>query len=335
VVAAPDSGNAEILAHYGTEEQKKKYLEPLLAHEMSSCFSMTEPQAGSDPREFVCRARLDGDEWVIEGEKWFSSHARLAGFLIVMAITDPKVSVHQGASMFLVPTDTPGIRFLHHAGIGNEPMNDGYHAHILYDGVRVSKDNLLGEPGTAFQIAQTRLSGGRIHHAMRTIGKTKWALRIMCERALSRRAQGERLADKQMVQDYIGRSFTEIEQFRLLVLYTAWLIDKGDRTQARVYVAAVKAQASEVIHDVMRRCLQVHGSLGISNLMPLQFEWLMAAAQGVMDGPSEVHRFGVAKHVLKQYEPYEGIWPKDFLPQRLEAAKKKFAELLEHDIVNF
>jgi acyl-CoA dehydrogenase len=165
---APDSGNAEILAHYGTPEQKRTYLQPLLDGDIVSCFSMTEPQAGADPKEFRCRAYRDGDDWVIEGEKYFSSHADLASFLIVMAITNPDVPVHQGASMFLVPRDTPGLTFLRMAGLGGEPLGVGHHPHLRYANGPRTGENLLGGEGQAFAIAQTRLGGGRIHHAMRT-----------------------------------------------------------------------------------------------------------------------------------------------------------------------
>jgi acyl-CoA dehydrogenase len=331
---APDSGNAEILAHYGTEAQKERYLRPLLAGEIVSAFSMTEPQAGADPREFRCRARRDGDAWVIDGEKYFSSNADLAEFLIVMAITDPDVPVHQGASMFLVPRDTPGVTLVRMAGLGGEPLGHGHHAYIRYDGCRVPAENLLGGPGQAFAIAQTRLGGGRIHHAMRTVATVKKALRMLCERALSRRTQGERLADKQLVQQYVADSFIQLEQFRLLVLYTAWLIDRGEKREARTYIAAVKVQTAEVLHDVVRRAMHVHGALGCSNEMPLARMWLTAPVMGIADGPTEVHKVTVARSVLKRYEPYDGLWPRDFLPERVAEAKARIAAQLEVEVGN-
>ncbi len=182
---APDSGNAEIIAHYGTDAQKERYLQPLLNGDIVSCYSMTEPQAGSDPQEFKCRAWRDGDEYVIDGEKWFSSNLRYATFAIVMAVTDPDVPVYQGTSMFLVPTDTPGIEIIRNVGLGGEPPGEGSHAYVRYNNVRVPADNLLGGEGQAFVIAQTRLGGGRIHHAMRTIASCKKAFDMMCERVLS------------------------------------------------------------------------------------------------------------------------------------------------------
>ena len=331
---APDSGNAEILAHYGTEEQKKKYLQPLLDGELVSCYSMTEPQAGSDPKEFQCRAFKDGNEWVIEGEKWFSSHADIADFLITMVVTDTDVPIYQGASMFLIERGTPGVEFKRMTGLAGESIGEGHHAYIHYNQVRVPEENLLGGPGQAFAIAQKRLGGGRIHHAMRTVAQVRKALDMMCERVLSRRTQGEVLAKKQMVQEYVADSFIQLQQFRLLVLYAAWLIDKGDRDGARTYIAAVKVQAAEVMHDGVRRALHVHGSLGCSNEMPLASMWSSVPLMGVMDGPTEVHKVTVAKQVLKEYQPSEGMFPSMHLPPRIEAARERFARYLEHEVAN-
>ena len=331
---APDSGNAEILAHYGTEEQKKKYLQPLLDGELVSCYSMTEPQAGSDPKEFQCRAFKDGNEWVIEGEKWFSSHADIADFLITMVVTDTDVPIYQGASMFLIERGTPGVEFKRLTGLAGESIGEGHHAYIHYNQVRVPEENLLGGPGQAFAIAQKRLGGGRIHHAMRTVAQVRKALDMMCERVLSRRTQGEVLAKKQMVQEYVADSFIQLQQFRLLVLYAAWLIDKGDRDGARTYIAAVKVQAAEVMHDVVRRALHVHGSLGCSNEMPLAGMWSSVPLMGVMDGPTEVHKVTVAKQVLKEYQPSEGMFPSMHLPPRIEAARERFARYFEHEVAN-
>ncbi len=197
---APDTGNAEILAHYGTQEQKERYLRPLLAGEIFSCYSMTEPQGGSDPTEFTTRAVRDGDDWVINGWKYFSSNARTASFYIVMAVSDPDVEPHKGMSMFLVPADTPGVEIVRSTGLFGDTEDEGTHALVHYQDVRVPADALFGDEGQAFVMAQTRLGGGRIHHAMRTIGQARKALDIMCERALSRHTKGSRLADKQFVQ---------------------------------------------------------------------------------------------------------------------------------------
>lgn len=332
--AAPDTGNAEILAHYGTPAQKQQYLQPLLDGDIVSCFSMTEPQAGSDPREFRCAAVQDGDHWVINGEKYFSSHADLAEFLIAMVITDPTVPVHQGASMILIPRDTPGVNIVRLAGLAGEPLGHGHHAYIRYENVRVPAENILGGPGQGFTIAQTRLGGGRIHHAMRTVAMVKRAITMMCERALSRRTQGGLLAEKQMVQQYIADAFIQLEQFRLLVLFTAWHIDKGHKSEARTYIAAVKVQMAEVLHDIVRRALHVHGALGCSNEMPLLGLWNVVPILAVADGPTEVHKITVAKAVLKRHQPYEGLWPREFLPDRVAEARAKFAQYLDHEAGN-
>jgi len=327
---APDSGNAEIIAHYGTEEQKAKYLQPLLDGEIVSCYSMTEPQAGSDPGQFKCRATKDGGEWVIEGEKWFSSNLRFADFAIVMAVTDPDVSVYQGTSMFLVPTSTPGVDIIRNTGLGSEPEGAGSHAYVHYNQVRVPAENLLGGEGQAFVIAQTRLGGGRVHHAMRTIGMCQRAFDMMCRRALSRVTQGEVLAKKQMVQEAVADSYIDLEQFRLLVLQTAWKIDQVGGHQARTEIAAVKVLTPKVLHDIVYRALHIHGALGVSNEMPLSGMWAMLPVMGIADGPTEVHKITIARQVLKRYQPYEGLWPPEHLPERRAAARKKFASLLEH-----
>ncbi|MBM4266429.1 MAG: acyl-CoA dehydrogenase [Deltaproteobacteria bacterium] len=331
---APDSGNAEILAHYGTEAQKQKYLEPLLRGDIVSCFSMTEPQAGADPKEFKCAGRKEGNEWVIDGEKYFSSNAELAEFLITMVVTDPTVPIHQGASMVLIPRETPGVNIVRRVGLGGEPLGYGHHAYIRYENVRVPEENLLGGPGQAFAIAQTRLGGGRIHHAMRTVAMVKQALQMMCERALSRHTQGEQLARKQMVQQYVADSFIQLEQFRLLVLYTAWHIDKGHKSEARTYIAAVKVQMADVLHDVLRRAIQVHGAMGCSNELPLMRMWSAAPVMAIADGPTEVHKVTVARAIFKQYQPYEGLWPREFLPAKVEEAKRKLGDAIEQEVQN-
>ncbi len=332
---APDTGNAEIIAHYGTPEQKARYLEPLLAGEIFSCYSMTEPQAGSDPSLFETRAVRDGDHWVIDGWKFFSSNARTAAFLIVMVVTDPDVSVYEGMSMFLVPTDTPGVDIVRNVALAGEPDDEGSHALIHYDGVRVPAEALLGGEGQAFAIAQTRLGGGRIHHAMRTIGLAQSALDMMCERALSRKTADGRLADKQFVQGYIADSYAQLAQFRLFVLYTAWSIDKhNDYRKVRKDIAAVKVLMPGVLHDIAQRALQVHGALGVSNEMPFHKMLLGAAVMGLADGPTEVHKVTVAKQVLRGYQPSDDLWPTQHRPRRLAAAREKLAEHLEHEVGN-
>ncbi|HMJ76149.1 MAG TPA: acyl-CoA dehydrogenase family protein [Iamia sp.] len=332
---APDTGNAEIIAHYGTPEQKERYLRPLLEGEIFSCYSMTEPQAGADPTMFETRARRDGDEWVLDGWKFFSSNARTAAFLIVMAVTDPDVSAYQGMSMFLVPTDTPGIEIERNIGLAGEPLGEGSHALIHYDGVRVPAEALLGGEGQAFAIAQTRLGGGRIHHAMRTIGMAGQAIDMMCERALSRETKGSLLADKQFVQGYIADSYAQLAQFRLFVLHTAWSIDTyDDYRKVRKDIAAVKVVMPDVLHDIAQRALQVHGALGVSNEMPFMKMVLAASVLGLADGPTEVHKVTVARQVLRDHRPSDDLWPSQHLPKRLAAARAKYAEHLEHEVRN-
>jgi acyl-CoA dehydrogenase len=332
---APDTGNAEIIAHYGTPEQKERYLRPLLDGEIFSSYSMTEPQGGSDPTMFTTRAVKDGDEWVINGWKFFSSNARTASFLIVMVVTNPDVSAYQGMSMFLVPTDTPGVNIERNVGLGGEPGDEGSHALIHYEDVRVPAEALLGGEGQAFAIAQTRLGGGRIHHAMRTVGHSKKALDMMCERALSRQTQGELLAKKQFVQGYIADSYAQLMQFRLFVLYTAWSIDKhNDYKKVRKDIAAVKVLMPGVLHDIAWRALQVHGALGASNEMPFTRMMLGASVLGLADGPTEVHKVTVAKQVLPDYQPSDDLWPTEHLPKKKAAAQAKFAEFLEHEVGN-
>ena len=332
---APDTGNAEIIAHYGTQEQKDRYLQPLLDGECFSSYSMTEPQAGADPTLFTTRAERDGDEWVINGWKFFSSNARTASFLIVMVVTDPDVSAYQGMSMFLVPTDTPGVDIVRNIGLGSEPADEGSHALIHYDDVRVPLDALLGGEGQAFAIAQTRLGGGRIHHAMRTIGMCNRAFDMMCERALSREVSGGLLGEKQFVQGFIADSYAQIQQFRLLVLHTAWAIDKyQDYRRVRKDIAAVKILMPGVIQDVVLRSIQVHGALGVSNELPLARMLLAGPVLGLADGPTEVHKVTVARQVLREHRPSDDLWPTEHFPKRLAAAREKYARALEHQVGN-
>jgi acyl-CoA dehydrogenase len=332
---APDTGNAEIIAHYGTEEQKERYLRPLLEGECFSSYSMTEPQAGADPTLFTTRAVKDGDEWVINGWKFFSSNARTASFLIVMAVTNPEVNPYQGMSMFLVPTDTPGVDIVRNIGLYGEPLNEGAHALIHYDDVRVPADAILGGEGQAFVIAQTRLGGGRIHHAMRTIGMAQKALDMLCERALSRHTAGGLLAEKQFVQGYIADSYAQLIQFRLFVLYTAWEIDKyNDYKRVRKDIATAKVVMPTVLHDIAWRAMQVHGALGTTNEMPFFGMVHAAGVLGLADGPTEVHKVTVARQVLRDYKATDDVWPTEWGPRKIEAAREKFADYLEAEVGN-
>ncbi|MBV9842315.1 MAG: acyl-CoA dehydrogenase family protein [Sphingomonadaceae bacterium] len=332
--AAPDTGNAEILAMFGTEEQKRRYLQPLLEGEIVSTFSMTEPHAGADPREFTCRAWREGNDWVIEGEKWFSSNARYAAFLIVMAVTDPASEAHRRMSMFVVPAETSGIEIIRNVGtIGDSLAGDtGTHAHIRYNKVRVPADAILGGPGMGFQVAQARLGGGRVHHAMRTVGKCQRALEMMIARARSRRTQGKELSEHQFVQGMIADSAIELEMFRLLVLKTAWIIDSQPHGAARTHIAMCKVEMAKVYHDIVRRAIQVHGSYGVTNETPLASMWESLLSLGLADGPTEVHKVQVAKAYLKRVEPYEGVFPPEHIPTRLAETQERYAEILEQPL---
>jgi acyl-CoA dehydrogenase len=324
---APDSGNAEILAHYGTTDQKSRYLQPLLASEIVSCFSMTEPQGGADPLVFATTAIRDATGWAINGEKWFSSNARYADFFIVMAITNPDATPHERMSMFIVPADTPGIEIVRNVGDISEEV--ATHAYVRYTNVRVPLDHMLGQQGQAFAVAQVRLGGGRIHHAMRTLGEARRAFDMMCERALSRSTQGSKLADKQMVQEKIADSWIEIEQFRLLVLRTAWLIDKyHDYRMVRKDIAAIKAAMPKVLHDVASRALHIHGSLGLSDEMPFARQVMASYFLALADGPTEVHKITLAKQLLRNYSPSKELFPSYHELKLKQLAREKYGELL-------
>ena len=331
---APDTGNAEILARFGSEAQKALYLKPLLDGDIVSCYSMTEPQAGADPGQFTCGARLDGDEWVIDGEKWYASHACIAEFLIVMVITDPQVPVHEGSTMLIVPAGTPGLEILRNTAVGpKDDIGSGVHGYLRFTNCRVPENSRLGPVGEGFKVAQSRLGGGRIHHAMRTVGVLNKAMDMMCERVVSRVTKGERLADKQMVQEKIADSYTQILQFRLHVLYAAWLLDQDKVYTRRVRreISAIKAAMPGVLKDVIYRALHLHGSLGMSNETPLMDMWQYVPEMGIVDGPTEVHKVQVAKDVLRNVVPAPGLFPSYFVPTCRADAERKFAAFLQRD----
>ncbi len=237
--------------------------------------------------------------------------------------------------MFLVPTDTPGIEIERNVGLWGEPIGDGSHALIHYQDVRVPASAVLGGEGQAFAVAQTRLGGGRIHHAMRTIGLAQKAYDMMCERALSRETQGSLLADKQFVQGYIADSYAQLAQFRLFVLYVAWSIDKhNDYRKVRKDIAAVKVLMPGVLHDIAWRAMQVHGALGVSNEMPFHRMMLGASVLGLADGPTEVHKVTVARQVLRDHAASDDLWPTRHIPKLRAAAQAKYAEILEHEVGN-
>jgi acyl-CoA dehydrogenase len=331
--AAPDSGNSEILALAGTPEQKERFLHPLLAGDLRSAFSMTEPHTpGSDPTQLRTRAVRDGDEWVISGKKWFSSNGSIADFLIVMAVTDPDARPSQRASMFIVPRDTPGVEILRDVSTMEHPWEQfgayGGHAEIAYDEVRVPVDALLGAVGAGFALAQQRLGPGRIHHCMRWLGVARRAFDMMCERATYRSAHGSLLADKQTVQNWIADSAAEMQAARLMTLHAAWVMDQRGARDAIIDIALIKFYGAKVLHDVIDRAIQVHGSLGYSTDLPLEQMYRFARAARIYDGPDEVHRQTVARRILQGYEPPPGEIPSEHVPTRREHARERFAHLL-------
>jgi acyl-CoA dehydrogenase len=332
--AAPDSGNSEILALAGTPEQKERWLEPLLAGDIKSAFSMTEPDtAGADPTQLRTRAVRDGDDYVITGHKWFSSNASIADFLIVMAVTDPDARAHQRATMFIVPADTPGVNILRDVPTMEHPWEEfgkyGGHAEIRYEDVRIPAANRLGGEGEGFLIAQHRLGPGRIHHCMRWLGVSRRAFDMLCERATYRYAQGSVLAEKQTVQNWIADSAAEMQAARLMTLHAAWVMDTQGASAARTDISMIKYFGAKVLHDVVDRALQIHGSLGYSTDLPLEAMYRFARGARFYDGPDEVHRVSVARQVLRGYEPPANGIPSQHVPTRREAARAKFADLLE------
>jgi acyl-CoA dehydrogenase len=303
---APDAGNAEILWQFGTEEQKERFLRPLVAGEVRSFFSMTEPDvSGSDPTGLRTRAVRDGDEWVIDGRKWFSSGAEGAAFGIVMAVTDPDAEPHRRATQILVPADTPGVDVVRAVPtMGHRGRGWTAHCEVRYTGVRVPLENTLGEVGGGFRIAQKRLGPGRIHHVMRWLGQMQRAFELMCSYALEREAFGAPLAEKQTVQNWIADSAAEIQACRLLTLDAAHKIDQGH--EARVEISLIKFYAAKALNDVIDRAVQVHGARGLTDETPLAGMLAQARGARIYDGPDEVHRMVVARRILKSFADGDG-----------------------------
>lgn len=301
---APDAGNMEVLAQYGTPEQKERYLLPLARGEIRSCFSMTEPdRAGSNPTWLDTTATKEGDAWVIRGKKWFTTAADGATFAIVMAVTNPDAPPHLRASQILVPTATPGFRLLRNISVmGHEGDDWASHAEIAYEGCRVPLDHLLGGEGMGFLIAQDRLGPGRIHHCMRWIGICERAFELMCRRAASREvAPGKPLGTRQMVQEWIADSRAEIDAARLMVLHAAWLIDTAGLHGARDAISAIKFFAANVLQRVLDRAIQAHGALGLTDDLPLAWFYRHERAARIYDGPDEVHKSALARRILKSH----------------------------------
>ena len=301
---APDAGNVEILELYGTPEQKERYLRPLAAGEIRSCFSMTEVELpGSNPVMMDTTAVADGDDWVINGQKWYTTAADGAAFAVVMAITDPEAPPHHRASMIIVPTDTPGFDLVRNINIMGHAGEDYFsHSEFLYHSCRVPRANLLGPQGHGFVIAQERLGPGRIHHCMRWIGVCNRAFDLLCSRAVSRPiAPGETLADKDIVQAWVAECAAEIRAARLLILHTAWKIERLGWKEARQDISMIKFVVANTMQRVIDRALQVHGGLGMTDDTLLAFFFRHERAARIYDGPDEVQKLSLARRILRDY----------------------------------
>ncbi|GAB3136540.1 acyl-CoA dehydrogenase family protein [Micromonospora sonneratiae] len=308
--AAPDTGNMEVLAEFGTEAQRKQWLEPLLDARIRSAFAMTEPDvASSDATNIATRIERDGDDYVINGRKWFITGAMnpLCQIFIVMGKTDPDAPRHLQQSQVLVPRDTPGITIRRGMeAFGWDDADHGGHAEIDFTDVRVPVENLISTEGSGFAIAQARLGPGRVHHCMRLIGMAERALELMCRRVSSRQAFGGPLAEQGVIQDWIARARVRIEQARLLVLKTAWLMDTVGNTGARTEIQAIKIAVPEMTQWVVDRAIQAHGAAGVSQDTPLARLWASARTIRLADGPDEVHLRSLARRELRRHQAAVG-----------------------------
>ncbi|MCB9371752.1 MAG: acyl-CoA dehydrogenase family protein [Microthrixaceae bacterium] len=303
--SAPDTGNMEILTMFGTDEQKERWLLPLLEGEIRSCYAMTEPAvASSDATNISCRIERDGDDYVINGRKWWISGAASARckVAILMGKTDPNASRHTQQTMVLVPLDTPGVTIVRDLPVFGYNDVEG-HCEILFEDVRVPVTNRLGEEGSGFALAQARLGPGRIHHCMRAIGVAERALEAMCRRVQTRVAFGKTLAEQGVIQEWVADSRIEIEQARLLTMKTAWLMDTVGNKGARIEISAIKVAVPEMATKVVDRSIQAHGAAGLSADFPMAKMYSYVRMLRFADGPDEVHRMAIARRELRPYEP--------------------------------
>ena len=302
---APDAGNVEILHKYGTEEQRERFLRPLVAGEIRSCFSMTEPEtAGSNPVLLGTRAVIDGDDFVIDGQKWFTSSADGAAFAIVMAVTDPEAPPHHRASMIIVPTDTPGFNLVRNVSVmGHAGSGHASHGEVSYQSCRVPRTNVLGPEGSGFLIAQDRLGPGRIHHCMRWLGIAARAFDMMCTRANERviDADGGTLAGKQVIQHWAAEMEAEIRGARLQTLHCAWMIDRFGASAARDEISAIKFEVANTMLKAVDRAIQVHGALGVTDDTILAYWYRHERAARIYDGADEVHKTSLGRRILRRY----------------------------------
>ena len=330
-VQAPDSGNMELMAHGATEEQKERWLWPNLRGEITSAFALTEPfNAGADPTKISTTAVRDGEEWVIDGHKWFITNASSADITLVFAETNPENRPHKHASIIVVPAGTPGMDVVRDVGTMSHPKPEfgrpGGHAEVIFRECRVPLDHMIGQPGDGFVLAQKRLGGGRIHHSMRWLGQASRAFDIMCERAVSRESHGKLLAQHQMIQDYIALSHMELQSARLVCFQTAWKMDRFGASAVRHELGMVKALTSRTVLAVLDRAIQVCGALGYSADLPIE-SWYRSTRFGpIGDGPDELHKSVLARTLMKNYRPVDG-WPTEHIPTRRPAAEAKWSEL--------
>jgi acyl-CoA dehydrogenase len=330
---APDSGNAELLAEGGSEAQKERWLWPNLRGDIRSAFALTEPWvAGTDPTQIEATGHLDGDDWVLNGRKWMITNASIADFIIFMVVTEPDAPLHLRCSMIVVERGTPGLTILRDIPSMHDPVVEygrvGNHAEVLLENVRVPRDHCIGPRGHGFVLSQVRLGPGRLHHATRWLAEAERAFDMMCERAQSRSSFGKSYTRHQMVQQYIADSRIELETAKLLTLRAAWKFDRDGGQATRSDIAMCKVYNAQVIHNVVDRALQVHGSLGYSSDMPLESMYRFARMASLVDGANEVHKVTIAKSELARYESRDG-WPSEHVPTRLAEAKARFASLME------
>ena len=303
---APDIGNTELMHSHAAAALQARWLEPLMRGEIRSCFSMTEPEhAGSNPVWMSTRAVRDGDDYVIDGHKWFTTGADGAAFTIVMAVTDPDAPPQRRASMILVPLDTPGFTLVENTMVMGERGGDHMsHAEVRFSGVRVPVTNRIGAEGQGFELAQARLGPGRVHHCMRWIGICERAFDLMCRRAVSRElSPGESLARKDTVQHWVAESRAEIDAARLLVLSAAQALEERGHAGAKEQIAAIKFHTAGVLQRVLDRAIQVHGAMGLTNATPLALWWAHERGARIYDGPDEVHKQSLGRAILKRYVP--------------------------------
>jgi acyl-CoA dehydrogenase len=335
--APPDSGNLELLAAHASPAQRDRYFAPLLEGTVRSSVAMTEPGAGADPTLLSTRLERHGAGWVLDWHKWFATNASLADFMIVMAVSEPDAPPRDRATVVIVDRDTPGVEVRRDIASMEDPdprpAQLENHCEVIFTDVALPAEAVLGAPGRGFAMMQERLGPARVHHCMRWIGQAQRALDMLCERVTYRRAHGSALADKQTVQNWIADSAAEIAAARLLTLHAAWRIDTVGAKAARADISLIKFYGARVLHDVIDRAIQAHGSLGFSADLPLESMYRRARAARIYDGPDEVHRQSAARLILRDFSPPADGVPSEHLPTRREAARRQFGGVLDRQLI--